>query len=242
MAYERGLAHDLRKIFSRAGRDAAAHVAQGDAQFIDHAASAYAGAIAQAIRARLQAVAEASAQLVVEELTGEKAAPGGLEVKFLSLFDVAKQSIADWLAHNGAAMVRRVTESIRRTIRGSLRRGNELNEPPRVLARRIRDDAAGEIGRARSEVIARTETHTAANVGSEAAASATGLQLVKEWGATEDQRTRPAHAKADGQTVEKDADFIVGGERLRFPGDPKGSAHNVINCRCVVLWKPKIPR
>jgi len=26
----------------------------------------------------------------------------------------------------------------------------------------------------------------------------------------------------------------VGGERLMYPGDPSGSAENVINCRCAV--------
>jgi uncharacterized protein with gpF-like domain len=139
-------------------------------------------------------------------------------------------------------MVQRVSQALKRLIRGSLRRGKEANEPPRVLARRIREETGGEIGQKRALVIARTETHTASQVGSEAAAQATQLDLDKQWGSTEDARTRPAHAEADGQTVDKDADFVVGGERLRFPGDPRGSAGNIINCRCVALWVPRIPK
>ena len=30
--------------------------------------------------------------------------------------------------------------------------------------------------------------------------------------------------------------FIVNGEPLMYAGDPAGSAANVVNCRCVVLY------
>lgn len=90
------------------------------------------------------------------------------------------------------------------------------------------------------ERIARTEGHTAANVGSDAAAEATGADLVKEWAATEDSRTRPSHVEADGQRVEMDEPFRVGDSWLDFPGDPDGAADEVINCRCVVLYHPRV--
>ncbi|WP_085983239.1 phage minor head protein [Methylosinus sp. LW4] len=249
-SHERALAHDLRKIFARAGRVAAAHVATGQDHLAVAVVAGFEPAIAKALRARLQVSAMASAELVLEELTGGKALgalfePTGkpaLELKLLSLFDVAERTVVDWLSHHAAEMVQRVSQSLKRLIRGSLKRGKEANEPPRVLARRMRDETGGKIGQKRALGIARTETHTATQVGSEAAAQATGLALDKEWGATEDARTRPAHAEADGQTVDKDADFVVGGEHLRFPGDPRGSAGNIINCRCVALWVPRIPK
>jgi hypothetical protein len=249
-SHERALAHDLRKIFARAGRAAAVHVAAGQDHLAVAVVARFEPAIAKALRARLHAAATASAELVLEELTGEKAfgemfeqtgAPV-FEQKFVSLFDIAERAVVDWLSHHAAEMVQRVSQSLKRLIRGSLKRGKEANEPPRALARRIREETGGEIGQKRAVVIARTETHTAAMVGSEAAAQATGLALDKEWGASDDARTRPAHAEADGQTVDKDADFVVGGERLRFPGDPRGSAANTINCRCVALWVPRIPK
>lgn len=37
---------------------------------------------------------------------------------------------------------------------------------------------------------------------------------------------------ADGTKAEGDSGWLVGGEWLRFPGDPYGSAWNVINCHC----------
>jgi uncharacterized protein with gpF-like domain len=237
---ERALAHDLRKIFARAGRAAAAHVAAGQDHLAVAVVAGFEPAIAAALRARLHTAAMASAELVLEELTGgkslgaafEQAGAPAFEQKLLSLFDIAERAVVGWLSHHAAEMVRRVSDATKRLIRGSLKRGKEANEPPRVLSRRIREETGGEIGQKRAVVIARTETHTASQVGSEAAAQSTGIALDKSWGATEDARTRPAHAAADGQTVDKDADFVVGGMPMSFPGDPRG----------VVLWVPRIPK
>lgn len=50
-----------------------------------------------------------------------------------------------------------------------------------------------------------------------------------------DSRTRKAHRKADGQIRPLGNAFKVGGEALQFPGDPAGSAGNIVNCRCTLL-------
>ena len=63
-------------------------------------------------------------------------------------------------------------------------------------------------------------------------------QLKKEWIASFDDRTRDAHAQADGQIVMQSDPFLVGGEQLLYPGDPAGSSENVINCRCSVAPFP----
>lgn len=88
----------------------------------------------------------------------------------------------------------------------------------------------------RANTIARTETHTASGYASEMAATETGLNLKKEWVAFIDGRERETHAEADGQVVNRDEDFTVGGEQLAYAGDPSGSAENIINCRCTVLY------
>ena len=88
--------------------------------------------------------------------------------------------------------------------------------------------------------LVRTETITAANY----AATQTANDLFgsegyeKEWLTALDGRERPAHREADGQRVGADQPFIVGGEYLKFPGDPSASAKNRINCRCTVLTMP----
>ena len=55
----------------------------------------------------------------------------------------------------------------------------------------------------------------------------------KEWNAIF-VRTRAEHAEADGQTVQIDEPFTVGGELLQEPGDSTlgASLWNIINCQC----------
>lgn len=56
--------------------------------------------------------------------------------------------------------------------------------------------------------------------------------LSKQWDTRMDTRERPAHHQANDQVRPLMQPFIVGGEPLLFPVDPRGSPSNVINCRC----------
>ena len=62
--------------------------------------------------------------------------------------------------------------------------------------------------------------------------------MKREWVAAQGERTREDHSAANGQIVSMNQPFIVGGEELMYPGDPNGSAENVINCRCIVAYVP----
>ena len=96
------------------------------------------------------------------------------------------------------------------------------------------------ITRSRARLIARTETHNAASFANHAyhktIENDTGAKMLKQWVATNDSRTRSAHASANGQTVDMNEDFIVGGLPMGYAGDSKGGAKNVINCRCVIVY------
>ena len=89
--------------------------------------------------------------------------------------------------------------------------------------------------------IIRTESVNAANYATnQSAIDIFGKDnLQKEWIATRDRRTRYEHIEADGQIVNMDENFVVGGQRLERPGDPSGYAWNVINCRCTTAPFPK---
>lgn len=110
-------------------------------------------------------------------------------------------------------------------------------EAGKVLQDRMKE-RAGVISQSRARVIARTETHAASQSSGLIAAQESGITLQKEWISSRGERTREAHAEADGQTVGIDEPFIVDGEELMYPGDPDGSAGNVINCRCVIAYVP----
>lgn len=54
----------------------------------------------------------------------------------------------------------------------------------------------------------------------------------KRWRARDDSRTRATHHDADGQAVGLDEPFRVGSSELMYPGDPRGPAGEILNCRC----------
>lgn len=94
--------------------------------------------------------------------------------------------------------------------------------------------------RNRAMTVARTETMGAVNAGIFRSAELEAVQRgdpapFKVWLATEDSRTRPTHAAADQQRTLLSSPFVVGGAQLMFPGDPRGPAAEVINCRCTTL-------
>ena len=66
-----------------------------------------------------------------------------------------------------------------------------------------------------------------------------GIKLKKRWLATLDNRTRHAHAEADGQKVDVDKPFIVDGYKLMMPGDKSAPGYLQYNCRCTT--EPVIP-
>lgn len=99
------------------------------------------------------------------------------------------------------------------------------------------------ISRSRASLIARTETHNAASFANHSyhqkVEADLGVKMMKKWVATSDGRTRPAHASANGQIVDMNEDFIVGGVPMGYAGDSKGGVANVINCRCVIIYADK---
>ena len=100
----------------------------------------------------------------------------------------------------------------------------------------------------RAELIARTETGRAANIGSMVGATSTGLVTVKEWIAAKDNRTRRIprdqfdHLNMDGTKIPMDATFKLQNKKGGFdfmlhPCDSSGSAGDVCNCRCTLGYE-----
>lgn len=105
-----------------------------------------------------------------------------------------------------------------------------------------REIIGNQYNRHHSKVVVRTETVRAANAAAELEAQQSELMLDKEWVSAHDDRVRRPpnstfdHWDLDGQVVPGDRPFFSGGEELQFPGDPNGSAGNVIQCRCTVAY------
>lgn len=139
--------------------------------------------------------------------------------------------VVDWIRKNSVLKVQQITKTSREQLRNIMSRGRQEGLGASAIASLIREDFDA-IGRARSQTIARTETHSAANAAQWMAADSLGIPMQREWIAAEDERTRQDHSDANGQVVGMDEPFEVGGESLMQPGDPSGSPEQIINCRC----------
>lgn len=59
--------------------------------------------------------------------------------------------------------------------------------------------------------------------------------IISMWHTILDGREREFHFEAHGQERPYGSKFFVGGELLRYPGDPTGRPDNIINCRCSLI-------
>ena len=128
-------------------------------------------------------------------------------------------------------------ELLKRRITAQVSRGISVGMTFQQVAKQLSD--VTNIGFNNAVRIARTEGHRLqVQSGMDACykAKEKGADVVKQWDASMDKRTRDSHAKVDGEIRELDEPFSNG---LMFPGDPKGGAAEVVNCRCALLQRAK---
>lgn len=180
--------------------------------------------------------------------TIDKYLNGCYETGFIgTMYDIAGQNIPLIIPIDQAAAVKAIlTDSkvsnglytalgvdvakLKKTITQEISRGIASSLPYKDIARNISNVSGAPLSRAKT--IARTEGHRIQQTSSrdaQYAAKAKGADVVKQWNAALDGRTRDSHRRVDGEIRELDEKFSNG---LMFPGDPSGSAAEVVNCRC----------
>lgn len=128
-------------------------------------------------------------------------------------------------------------KDLQKKISGEISRGLSSGQTYSEITRNIASWAR--IPKNRAMTIARTEAHRIQNkAGMNACnkAKSKGADVVKQWDATLDSKTRDSHAKIDGEIRELDEKFSNG---LEYPGEPKGRPEEVINCRCILLQRAR---
>lgn len=130
-----------------------------------------------------------------------------------------------------------INHTTRKIITEVLLQGEREGLGNEQIARNIRKKIT-DLSSWRAATIARTETHNAATWGQQKAAEQSVEELIKEWVAVHDKRTREWHADADGQQRDLHGLFDVDDEQISRPGE--GSAENSINCRCCLIYTPKL--
>lgn len=180
--------------------------------------------------------------------TIEKYLNGCYETGYIgTMYSIAGQGIPLVVPINQAAAVKAVltdskvsnglynalgvnVKKLKKSITQEISRGIASSLPYSDIARNISSVSSAPLSRAKT--IARTEGHRIQQTSSrdaQEAAKKKGADVLKQWDAALDARTRDSHARVDGEIRELDEKFSNG---LMFPGDPSGGAAEVVNCRC----------
>ena len=138
-----------------------------------------------------------------------------------------------------------ITDTTRRQIALVLQESNEKGWGIDKTVRALKNT---DITKQRAKLIARTESMKAANAGAMLSAAEMDIAVNKMWISSQDVRTRRIprdqydHLHMNKRVVGFNESFIVPSTKtidsMLFPGDPNGSAGNVCNCRCTVVFVP----
>lgn len=160
-------------------------------------------------------------------------------------------NILEWVRGNVGDRIVSVAETmskrIGRLVEVALEQGLSTQEMQVFLRRKLNEPS---FTRYQALRIARTEVTTASNYAASQAAENSGIVLDKYWVATKDAKTRRKpkdqfdHLHMDGVSVAQNEAFTLRSkngivDKLQYPGDPKGSAGDIIFCRCAVAFRPK---
>ena len=135
-------------------------------------------------------------------------------------------------------------DRLSRDLRRSLGEAQKLGLRGQQLNDYITSQISNTLGKkrlARASTIARTEGLALSQWAQDEVASNLNLNLEKEWLARRDGVTRDTHLLADGQRVNRSANFKVGGYNMQYPADSSqgAPAGEIVNCRCTVIYHEK---
>ncbi len=161
-------------------------------------------------------------------------------VRALQTESKLSKSLYETLGEDVNLLKKRVSSNISRGIA----QGSSYYEISRNIAAGMVGDYSKMRGGAlsRAMTIARTEGHRISATSAYDAAvksKQAGADVVKQWDAALDGRTRPEHAQLDGQIREIDEPFVSSnGHKAMYPGG-FGIAALDINCRCAGLTRAR---
>ena len=169
-----------------------------------------------------------------QELLGKKS------VKDLS--EATRRAFNLWIDSYGLELAKDINDTTKKKLRKVL---SEAIAEGDDLAIRIKKLIAASDGmfeedkKWRAELIARTESCSTMNAGSNVIYQAEGIQY-KEWLSVQDERTRDSHLIMDGVVVPVTDKFEVPATDnsdaafMEYPGDPTAPVGQVANCRCTI--------
>lgn len=172
-------------------------------------------------KAERQRIAESAAQPIISDM-GRRELRAFLEPIVAAQAGVQAERIVAGVQDRVAAIILEV-----------LTEGMSVPDAAALLQSTLELDAEWQ-----ATMLARTDLIAISNAAShKAAASLEDGPRFKTWLSAGDDRVRPSHVEADGQTVAIDSPYLLAeGVQLQYPGDPAGPDGEVINCRCVSVF------
>jgi HK97 family phage portal protein len=176
---------------------------------------------------------------LIATIIAEAGADALKELALSMSFDVTDPNVARFIEQRAQRFATEVNQTTWDDLKKSLVEGIGEGEDIPTLAARV-EAVMGSRIESTPTTIARTEVIGGYNGGTLISWKQTDLRLIKTWLAALDDRTRPSHADAHGQTVMLDDDFTVGAGSGPAPGQI-GIAGEDIACRCSMKATPLMP-
>lgn len=130
-------------------------------------------------------------------------------------------------------------KDLQKKISGEISRGLSSGQMYSEITRNIASWAR--IPRNNAIRIARTEAHriqSKASLNACNKAKSKGADVVKQWDASLDRKTRKSHRRLDGQIRKLDEPFEINGHKAMHPSG-FGRPEEDINCRCAILQRAR---
>jgi len=163
--------------------------------------------------------------------------------------DIFKAQMHEYLNTIGGQHIKDITDTTRKLVSKAFTDGIEAGDTTRQLSKRIESYTLGSNGsglegrinvKARALMISKTETLMASEKAKDLQIDESVYLYDKKWIHDHPKTPRNTHLDVAGRKpIDKDKDFNVGGTMMRYAGDPKGGAENVINCKCSTIYLPK---
>jgi Phage Mu protein F like protein len=141
-----------------------------------------------------------------------------------------------WLKSYTPKLVDQLSQTSLRRILGQVVRGQIEGESVEEIRARVERTTASFV-RSRPAFIARTESKIISARASADTIDSLGYaksDLRKKWSTSKDDDVRDSHRKLEGVEIPGDQRFANG---LLYPGEANGPPAEIINCRCVLLWR-----
>jgi HK97 family phage portal protein len=217
--YDEELKEELEKVFDDFGTELEEGFKRGEEVAVAISILILQDRLANTYKPILKTVVDDFARFALNDMDDFIVDEGGFNRRVNTFLEQELNNRAEYVARTTQKIVEKKIEDGREDGLGKEEIALSLNEE-------LRDNPE------RALMIAETEVHGAREFAMYEVANRVSEHYHKEWLTVGDEKVRGDHASANGQLVPAEASFIVGGESMDHPGDPSGSAKQVINCRC----------